>query len=64
MSLHYGKLLTDLLKQKGKTSKLTLFPDMPHGFYWGNGPDGEPLAEFENCLNKTIEFMNRYVRDR
>ncbi len=60
----HGEMLIELMKKKGKTCELALFPDMPHGFYWGRGPEGKPLAEFENCLRKTIEFLNRHVRDR
>jgi dipeptidyl aminopeptidase/acylaminoacyl peptidase len=62
--MEHGQMLTDLLKKKGKTCELATFPDMPHGFYWGKDPNDKPQAEFENCLKKTMEFVNRHVRGR
>jgi len=62
--MQHGEMLTELLQKKGKPCELALFPDMPHGFYWGKGPDGKPQAEFENCLKKTMGFLDEHVRDQ
>ena len=54
-----------LLKEMGKESYLDIYPDEPHGFYWGPvRRDGEynPSEVFQQFLNKAVAFCNEATK--
>lgn len=59
-----GKKLVEKLASQGKAAEFSLHSDMMHGFYWGTTPDsdGNLPDEFYRALQRTTEFMRRWVK--
>ena len=57
--LEAGQAWISALQERGVEAHYAEFPDMPHGFYWGNSD--EPPPQFFAALEKTSQFIERHT---
>jgi dipeptidyl aminopeptidase/acylaminoacyl peptidase len=57
-----AKLLKSEMDRLGKPCELALYPDQPHGFYWGLVRAGGITQATKDALAKTISFFDQHLR--
>jgi dipeptidyl aminopeptidase/acylaminoacyl peptidase len=57
-----SKLLKAEMDRAGKPCELALYPDQPHGFYWGLVRVGGVNQATRDALAKTLSFFGQYLR--
>jgi dipeptidyl aminopeptidase/acylaminoacyl peptidase len=55
-----GKEWIETLKKRGVAAEYSEHPDMPHGFYWGQGEN--PPRQFHEALQVTTQYVERHLR--
>jgi dipeptidyl aminopeptidase/acylaminoacyl peptidase len=55
-----GKAWIAALHKRGVVAEYSEHPDMPHGFYWGQGDN--PPRQFHDALQVTTKFIERHLR--
>ena len=56
-----AKLLKQEMDHAGKPCELALYPDQPHGFYWGLVRVGGVSQATKDALAKTLDFFDQHL---
>jgi dipeptidyl aminopeptidase/acylaminoacyl peptidase len=57
-----SKLLKEEMDRQGKSCELALYPDQPHGFYWGLVRAGGVTQATKDALTKALSFLDQHLR--